>query len=111
MAATDLLRHLLDIIDSIDAMVSQPAAEPECGCGHEVEVVDTGDEEMRRLRSVLGLASDGDTQYSNSPDERVAGIEAVTVDAGGGVNGPKHPADIRGNSFSLFPDFQVRKDG
>jgi len=25
----------------------------------------------------------------------MTGIEAVTTDAGGGVNGPKHPADIR----------------
>lgn len=33
--------------------------------------------------------------YSNTPNEVVAPVEAVTTSAGGGVNGPKHPADIR----------------
>jgi len=33
--------------------------------------------------------------YDNSPNEIIAPIASVTTDAGGGVNAPKHPADIR----------------
>jgi hypothetical protein len=32
---------------------------------------------------------------ANSPNEVVADVDAVTTLAGGGVNGPKHPDDIR----------------
>jgi len=42
------------------------------------------------------------TQYSNTPDEQYAELEAVTSHAGGGVNGPKHAADIRTDSPSLY---------
>ena len=42
-------------------------------------------------------------QYSNTPEEKYADIDAVTDHAGGGVNGPKHPADLRvSQSHSLY---------
>ena len=42
-------------------------------------------------------------EYSNTPEEKYADIDSVTVDAGGGVNGPKHPADLRvSQSHSLY---------
>jgi hypothetical protein len=43
---------------------------------------------------------------ANSPNEVVADIEAVTTDAGGGVNAPKHPHDIRVKDPSAYPDQQ-----
>jgi hypothetical protein len=46
--------------------------------------------------------------YNNSPAANVAGIEAVTTHAGGGWNGPKHPADIRADSVAMYPAFQAR---
>ena len=36
------------------------------------------------------------------PTEAYAGIESVTDEAGGGANGPKHPADIRAEHPSLY---------
>ena len=44
------------------------------------------------------------TQYSNSPDERYSTVDKVTTKAGGGVNYPKHPADIRGAHPSQYPE-------
>jgi hypothetical protein len=35
----------------------------------------------------------------------IAGIDAVTVNAGGGLNGPKHPADIRADSVAMYPNY------
>ena len=46
--------------------------------------------------------------YDNSPAEVVAGIESVTTNAGGGLNGPKNPADIRADSVSMYPNFQAK---
>lgn len=34
---------------------------------------------------------------------------SVTVNAGGGWNGPKNPADIRANSVSMYPNFQAKE--
>jgi len=44
------------------------------------------------------------TQYSNSPDERYSTVDKVTTKAGGGANYPKHPADIRGEHPSQYPE-------
>ena len=42
----------------------------------------------------------------NQPDEQYADIKSVTVHAGGGVNGPKHPHDIRVKDPSQHPGQQ-----
>ena len=47
---------------------------------------------------------------ANSPDEKYASIDAVTVDAGGGVNGPKHPTDIRVKDATPYPTFTGMKN-
>ena len=53
----------------------------------------------------MDLADQGqETEYSNTPKEEYAGIEAVTTAAGGGPNKPKHVDDIRGNSFRVHGD-------
>jgi hypothetical protein len=43
---------------------------------------------------------------ANSPNEKIASIDAVTVDAGGGINGPKHPHDLRVKDPSMYPNQQ-----
>lgn len=41
--------------------------------------------------------------YVNQPNEKYADIDAVTAHAGGGINGPKHPADIRVDHQTATP--------
>lgn len=60
-------------------------------------------DDIRRFRQIIDLADNGETtQYSNTPKEEYADIASVTTAAGGGVHAPKHPDDIRGNSFSIY---------
>ena len=59
-------------------------------------------DDIRRFRQIVDLADVQQTEYSNNPKEEYASIESVTTAAGGGLNGPKHPDDIRGNSFSIY---------
>ena len=59
-------------------------------------------DDIRRFRQIVDLADIQQTEYSNNPKEEYASIESVTSDAGGGMNSPKHPDDIRGNSFSIY---------
>ena len=105
MRATEVIRGLLDIIDSIEDV---EAEESSCGCGgadHDdatIMVAANDDDELRRFKQILGLVSGEGETYANTPDERISDIDSVTVDAGGGVNGPKHPADIRGEHPRLF---------
>ena len=64
-------------------------------------------DDIRRFRQIVDLADSGEpTEYSNTPKEEYASIEAVTTDAGGGVNGPKHPHDIRVKDPSMYPNQQ-----
>ena len=85
MRPTDFIRQLLDMIDEIEAAqtpnieIEIDAEEPSCGC---------------------------DAEYANEPDEHYSDVSAVTTLAGGGVNGPKNPADIRGEHPSMYPNSQ-----
>lgn len=92
MRATDIVRQVLDLLDEIegphdidtDAATATPCdAEP-------------GEPIAGRFKQIFAML-DNPSQgpLANSPNEVVADVDAVTTLAGGGVNGPKHPDDIR----------------
>ena len=90
MRATDIIRNVLDLIDQVDAAEGQaPTAtieiEPE-----------QGEAEASRFKQIFAMLSNpSHGPLGNSPNEVVADIHSVTDHAGGGVNGPRHPDDIR----------------
>jgi hypothetical protein len=88
MRATDIVRQVLDLLDAVEG---------EHDLKPEAEVhVHQNDEPDDRFRSILAmLDSESFGPLANSPNEVVAPVSAVTTDAGGGVNAPKHPDDIR----------------
>jgi len=95
MRATEIIRKILDIIDDNDTTEkSGPEAE--------VTITAQGDD-INRFKQIVDLAQEEPEGYANQPDERVAGIASVTTAAGGGMNGPKHPADIRGSTQAMYP--------
>lgn len=92
MRVTEIIRGILDIIDGKN--VPRPD-EP-------VPNEQFYDDDVRRFRQIVDLKDKGEVnQYSNTPKEEYAGVEAVTSAAGGGPNKPKHVDDIRGNSFRV----------
>jgi hypothetical protein len=105
MRATDIIRQVLNMIDAIDTNAAQGAMHAQPA---EISIeLDAGEpDELARMKQIAGLVGNDETQYSNQPQERIAGIESVTTDAGGGVNGPKNPADMRSNSISMYPNHQ-----
>jgi len=61
-------------------------------------------DDIRRFRQIVDLADQGEqTEYSNTPKEEYAGLDSVTSKAGGGMQAPKDPADIKGEHPSLYP--------
>jgi hypothetical protein len=88
MRATDIVRQVLDLLDAVEGDHDlKPEAEVH---------VHQNNEPDDRFKSILAmLDADSFGPLANSPNEIVADVEAVTTDAGGGLNGPKHPADIR----------------
>ena len=74
-----------DIIRSVLELLDEPVeTKPEPG------------EQISRFKQILAMLQHRESGgYANTPNEIVADVDAVTTDAGGGVNGPKHPADIR----------------
>lgn len=92
-----VIRAVLDILDQHDVEQQQP------------DVVVSGDpEEVSRFRQIYALLDKGEnpSPIANSPNEQYADVDAVTTLAGGGVNGPKHPHDIRVKDPSMYPDQQ-----
>jgi len=112
MRATEIIRGVLDLIDQVEHNEAGP--EPVMIVAKtEVEPENPLDDNVRRFKQIIDLVSnDKDpAEFANSPEEKIADIDAVTANAGGGLNGPKHPADIRGEHPSMFPFFQaISKD-
>ena len=96
MRIADILRQFADIIDQAEQPDSRPG---------EMSPLANGDD-VNRFKQVADLINSEETEYANEPQEEYAGIEAVTTDAGGGVNGPKHPHDLRVKDPSAYPNQQ-----
>lgn len=91
MRATDIIRDILELIDKIDC-----------------EQIEAQPVEMGSFAQIFAQLSTQPTGYDNSPDPHIQGIDSVTTNAGGGWNGPKQPSDLRGDSISLYPNFQAK---
>ena len=84
MRAQDIIRAVLDLIDKSEEVPDETSG------------AEDGEPIASRFKQIMAmLNSDSTGPYSNTPNEIVADVDAVTTLAGGGVNGPKHPADIR----------------
>ena len=86
MRATDVVRQVLDLLDAIEGDHDVKA---------DVTVVQNQepDNRFRQILAMLNAESFG--EYANTPNEIVSDIDSVTTLAGGGVNAPKDPKDIR----------------
>lgn len=83
MRATELIRAVLDVIDQYEQQDTP------------TEVPNEPGEQTSRFKQIVAMLDAPKPSLANSPNEIVAPLSAVTTDAGGGVNGSKHPADIR----------------
>jgi hypothetical protein len=89
MRTQDIIRAVLDLLDKSE----EPSGSVEITTDMPPEESEPVASRFKQIFAMLDNPSKG--PLSNSPNEVVADIEAVTTDAGGGINGPKHPADIR----------------
>ncbi len=92
MRATDIVRQVLDLLDMVEGDHDlKPEVKVDDTCRAEQGEPITG--RFKQIFAMLDGPSDG--PLANSPNEVVADVDSVTTLAGGGVNGPKHPHDIR----------------
>lgn len=108
MRATEIIRGVLDLIDKVECAAEEPAVAKD-----QQDPVITGVDTNRfkHIFAMLDAERSAPPMYNNSPNAVVADIAAVTVDAGGGWNGPKNPADMKSDSISLYPNFQAQPKG
>ena len=92
MRATDIVRQVLDLLDQVEGEHDiEPGVIPDDDCGAEQGEPIAG--RFKQIFAMLDAPNEG--PLANSPNEVVADVDAVTTLAGGGLNGPKHPDDIR----------------
>jgi hypothetical protein len=117
MKMQEFINDILDLIDRVSEPEHPESQVTTIVVGHPTATIDQpGDAsplshagtDINRWRQIVDLAdNDGCEPYGNSPKEMYADIDSVTKNAGGGVNGPKHPADIRGEHPSMYPAYQA----
>jgi hypothetical protein len=101
MRVSEIIRKILDVIDQVETEHITPCTPAD------LTSQESYNDDVRRFRQIIDLASSGEsTQYSNTPTEKYASVNSVTISAGGGVNGPKHPHDIRVKDPSMYPNQQ-----
>ena len=93
MRATDIVRQVLDLLDSVEGQhdLKTDIELPDETCNSEQGEPIAG--RFKQIFAMLDAPNAG--PLANSPNEVVADVDAVTTLAGGGLNGPKHPDDIR----------------
>lgn len=97
MKIADLLRQFADIVDRSEQPDSRPG---------EMSPLSQGDD-ANRFKQIMDLvAQERRGELKNTPQEEYADMASVTVHAGGGVNGPKHPHDLRVKDPSQHPGQQ-----
>lgn len=88
MRATDIVRQVLDLLDAVEG---EHDLKPDA----QVHVHQNAEPDDRFKQILAMLDADSFGPLANSPNEVVADVDSVTTLAGGGLNGPKHPDDIR----------------
>jgi hypothetical protein len=100
MKVTEIIRGIIDLIDQAETnSEAEPVAVVSVEPNDEGELV-----RMRQIAGLLGGLSD-QTEYSNTPQEAYADIDAVLA-SGDDVHKSKNPADIRADSISMYPNHQ-----
>lgn len=87
MRATEFIRGLLDLIDSVD--------------GQENTQVTDYEDENAPESDIQGA------ELANTPDEMYVDHEVI-LSIGNDINKPKHPSDLRANSVSMYPNMQYK---
>lgn len=104
MKVTDIIRNVLELIDKAEEPESQAQSVVTVSQETPQDAEEVYGDTIRRFQQIAGILTTPETgEYENTPNEVVTGIESVTTDAGGGMQAPKHPADIRGEHPSLYP--------
>jgi hypothetical protein len=106
MKVIDIIRNVLNLIDSAEnqstpevAVVTDEPTEPDS-----LDI-----EYLVKLAGLETKSDDSEVIYNNEPNEQYRGVASI-VATGTDINKSKHPADIRTNAASMFPDFQARRN-
>ena len=97
MRVSEIIRNILDIIDQAESeeIVNDLDPQPE---GYE-------DKDVKRFKQIADVVDTEDAAYGNTPKERIAGVNAVTHDAGADTwQGTKDVDDIRGTTTRIHGD-------
>jgi hypothetical protein len=111
MRATEIIRNMLDLFDNPTPSCSQePKTTVIVARPVSVETVPDDVETMARYRQIVDLLPDRDDDktFVNSVDEKYADLESVLT-SGTDLQKSKHPADIRTNAPSMYPNFQAKE--
>lgn len=113
MKITDIIRGILDQVDrNVEQHMQQHTAQPEPEVVVAVpteQPAEEGSDLLSIIQQLAGLsAMPTEPDYANAPNEIISPIKAA-FPAGDDVHASKHPADIRSDSFSMYPNYQAPK--
>ena len=107
MNIQDVIRNVLDMLDGIENDQTSIPKATNIGLSP-LTLINNPDDDINRFKQIIDLADDPERdRFCNEPNVAYGDLDSVTTNAGGGVNGPKHPADIRVKDPSAFQHFDI----
>ena len=107
MKISELLRGLADLIDQEQNQGPTMSVQVTQQVDKYAPETQTADD-LARMQVLSGLRSDEPREHANEPQPMVSDIENV-LHNGTDLNKSKHPADIRTNAPSMYPEWQARR--
>lgn len=112
MRATEIIRNLLNVIDTIETS-NQPDVSvsiARLSSNNESDPITDSwqDNRYKQIEDLLSNEDDLMNTFSNTPTPKISDLDSVIM-SGDDVNKSKHPSDIRANSISLYPNFQAKE--
>lgn len=115
MKITDIIRSVLDLVDQGEQMQQQQAQDAEAEQLAVImdipvepeQCIEPGVDELAIIQQLAGMPCD-EPSYANEPAEVIAPLKAA-YPAGDDMHASKNPADIRADSFSMYPNYQAPK--
>ena len=103
MNIQDVIRNVLDMLDGIENDQTSIPKATNIGLSP-LTLINNPDDDINRFKQIIDLIDNPErSEYCNEPNQAYSNLDSVTIHAGGGLNGPKHPADIRVKDPSATP--------
>jgi len=111
MKIQDIIRGMIDLVDNVEQGKPQVMPKATNTILSPLSCSGSAGDDINRFKQIVDLVDNPERdKYCNEPKPVYSGLDAVTIHAGGGLNGPKQLSDIRVKDQIATPHLIYQQD-